>query len=214
MDHFSGIRAEKRRGTGGRRSAAVLVVATLFAASPVRASGDGGHGAPAPAPAAPAVEAPPPPPPPRPPPPPPPKLDGPIAAEAPRPRIPWLADPFTGFAIGGYDPVAYFSEERPVLGERAFEWEWQGTTWRFANAGNLAAFRDAPEVYAPLFAGRCAFAVSQGRPTEGSPLVAAIVGGRLLFFADPTARAAFMTAPERLLTAALSRWPSVSADLP
>jgi hypothetical protein len=227
MHHFSGIRAETRRRTGSQwrsrggalsplfrgRLATVLVVAALLSGG--RAEASGGHD-PAPAPAAPAAAEPPPPPPPkpRPPPPPPPKLDGPIAAEAPKPRIEWLADPFTGFALGGYDPVAYWTEGRPVLGQAAFEFAWQGTTWRFANVGNLAAFRAAPEVYAPLFAGRCAFAVSQGRPTEGSPLFPAFVGGRLLLFADATARAAFMLAPDRLLSTAIGRWPELAADLP
>lgn len=233
MDHFSGIRAETRRGTGAHRPRAGgvpcldlrrrairvllagLVATVAFAGDRAAASGGGGHDpAPAPAPA-PAAEPPPPPPPkPRPPPPPPPKLDGPIAAEAPKPRIDWLADPYTGFALGGYDPVAYWTEGRPVLGRADFEYAWQNTTWRFANVGNLAAFRNAPETYAPLFAGRCAFAVSQGRPTEGSPLYPAIVGGRLLLFADATARAAFMLAPDRLLSTAIARWPEVSADLP
>jgi hypothetical protein len=214
MQHSSGNRAATRRRCGSRRFArsGAAVLLSLVLVGPVAASGGGHDEAPPPAPA---VEAPPsPPPPPRRPPPPPPTLDGPIAAPAPIPRIRWLEDPFTGLAIGGYDPVQYFLSGRPVLGRRDFEYDWQGTTWRFENAGDLAAFRESPEVYAPLFAGRCAFGIAQGRPAEGSPLVHAIVAGRLLLFADATSRAAFMTDPGRLLEAALTRWPTLSADLP
>jgi hypothetical protein len=30
-----------------------------------------------------------------------------------------------GVAIKGYDPVAYFSEGRPVKGRKEFSWEWK-----------------------------------------------------------------------------------------
>src|SRR5438270_5223436 len=41
-----------------------------------------------------------------------------------------------GAAIGGHDPVAYFTEQRPVLGSAAYSAEWSGATWRFASAAN------------------------------------------------------------------------------
>ncbi|MEM6491045.1 MAG: hypothetical protein AAF684_03975, partial [Pseudomonadota bacterium] len=39
-----------------------------------------------------------------------------------------------GLAIEGYDPVAYFTQQAAVEGDDAFETEWNGATWRFANA--------------------------------------------------------------------------------
>jgi len=171
------------------------------------------HAAP-PAPVAEPAPAAAPPPPPSPERPPPPKLNGPIAAPAPRARTIWLADATTGRALGGYDPVGYFLEGRPTLGDPDRQWDWQGVAWLFRDEGTLAAFRDAPEVYAPLFGGRCAFAVSQGRPAEGSPQYFLVHHGKLLLFADAPARAAFLLDPDRLLAEAERRWPAMRADLP
>ena len=45
-----------------------------------------------------------------------------------------------GIAIGGYDPVAYFTEGHPVAGSANFELRWSGATWRFASAASRARF--------------------------------------------------------------------------
>lgn len=219
MHEFSGNRAETRPKPGERprlgRFVAGVALA-LLAGSPGLAADHGApaadHAAPPPASAVP--ESPPPPPPPAAVRPPPPKLDGPIAAAMPRPRLTWIIDPVTGRAFGGYDPVAYFLEGRPTMGDPDLQFDWQGATWLFQDEGTLAAFRDAPEVYAPRFGGRCAFAASQGRAVEGSPQLFLIHRGRLLFFADPTAKAAFLLDPDRLLAEAERRWPKILADLP
>ncbi|MCP4208688.1 MAG: YHS domain protein [Shimia sp.] len=65
-------------------------------------------------------------------------------------------------AINGYDPVAYFTEEKPVEGSPANLADWNGATWRFASAQNAAKFQANPETYAPRFGGYCAYAASKG----------------------------------------------------
>lgn len=67
-----------------------------------------------------------------------------------------------GVAIGGYDPVAYFSLGKPTLGSEQFSYMWQGTNWRFASAENRDAFAAKPELYAPQYGGYCAYAMSGG----------------------------------------------------
>lgn len=224
MDQSSGIRAKTRRkrddarirGVARRLPPTPFVLAlalALFPAAPALASG--GHDAPLPA-AAPPEPPPPPPPPPEPRKPPPdvrPPIDGPIAAPAPKPRVRFLADQSIGVALGGYDPVQYFLGDRPVMGSDRFQYDWSATTWWFRDEGDMAAFRAAPEVYAPLFAGRCVFAVARGWPREGSPLHHLVWRGRLLLFADATSRIAFLADPDRLLAEAEKRWPTIAADL-
>lgn len=221
MDQFSGIRAKRRRKRDRRRAIAptaargVALVVALALAAPEPVLASGGHDAPPPAAAAPAPP-PPPPPPPEPRKPPPdvrPPIDGPIAAPAPKARVRFLADAATGVALGGYDPVLYFLDDRPRMGTAHFQTDWGGTTWWFVNEGDLAAFRAAPEVYAPAFAGRCVFAVARGWPAEGSPLHHLVWRGRLLLFADATSRVAFLADPDRLLAEAERRWPTIAADL-
>jgi hypothetical protein len=50
-----------------------------------------------------------------------------------------------GTAVGGYDPVAYFRDGKPVKGSAQFTLIHQGATWRFASAADRDAFRAAPE---------------------------------------------------------------------
>ena len=64
-----------------------------------------------------------------------------------------VADPHTGLALYGLDPVTYFTEGEPKAGESAFEYQFGGVIWRFVNEGNRAAFVANPEIYAPRFGG-------------------------------------------------------------
>ena len=41
--------------------------------------------------------------------------------------------------LAGHDVVAYFTEGGPVTGSRTHSVMWNGATWHFANAANLAA---------------------------------------------------------------------------
>ena len=76
---------------------------------------------------------------------------------------------WTGVAIKGYDPVAYFTEKMPVKGNSDFEYEWSGAKWRFASARNLEMFKGNPEKYAPQYGGFCAYGVANGYLVKVDP---------------------------------------------
>lgn len=84
-----------------------------------------------------------------------------------------------GVAVGGYDPVAYFSEKKPVQGKADIALVHDGATWRFASAANRDAFKANPAKYAPQYGGHCAWAVSQGYTAKGDPLAWTVADGRL-----------------------------------
>jgi len=86
---------------------------------------------------------------------------------------------FSSLAVSGYDPVAYFTEGKPVEGRSDFEYEWNGATWRFVDQNNLDTFKANPEVYAPQFGGYCAWAVAQGSTASSDPDAWRIVDGKL-----------------------------------
>ncbi len=67
-----------------------------------------------------------------------------------------------GIAIGGWDTVAYFTENMAVAGSEEFSHEWSGATWLFSSAEHRDLFAADPEAYAPKFGGWCAYALSQG----------------------------------------------------
>lgn len=82
-------------------------------------------------------------------------------------------------AVGGYDPVAYFTDGRPVRGTTQHRITHQGYEYRFASAEHLAAFRANPSRYLPQYGGYCAWAVSQGYTASGDPNHWRIVEGKL-----------------------------------
>src|SRR5262245_22512346 len=61
-------------------------------------------------------------------------------------------------ALGGYDPVSYFSGN-PQKGEAANKAAYKGATYYFASAENAAKFKANPAAYAPQYGGYCAWAV-------------------------------------------------------
>ena len=84
-----------------------------------------------------------------------------------------------GKAIRGYDPVAYFTQGKPVEGDSDFTHEWMDAKWYFASAANREAFAKNPERYAPQYGGYCAWAVSQNYTASTDPDAWKIVDGKL-----------------------------------
>jgi YHS domain-containing protein len=84
-----------------------------------------------------------------------------------------------GLAIAGYDPVAYFTDGKPVAGSSELTTEWQGATWRFASAAHRDQFVAEPAKYAPQYGGYCAWAVSQNYTASIDPDAWKIVDGKL-----------------------------------
>lgn len=120
---------------------------------------------------------------------------------------------FTGLAINGFDPVAYFVDGAPVPGLREFE-AWQdGVVWRFRNEGNRASFLAHPEVYGPQFGGYDPVDVARGVTVAGNPLFWEVVGERLYLFAFEANRDAFAADPQSFLAKASARWPALEQGL-
>ena len=86
---------------------------------------------------------------------------------------------FTGVAIKGYDPVAYFTVGKPTKGDSDFSFDWNGAEWRFATAANRDLFKADPVKYAPQYGGYCAWAVSRGYTAGIDPDAWKIVNQRL-----------------------------------
>lgn len=115
----------------------------------------------------------------------------------------------SGVAVGGYDPVAYFSEKRPVKGSSTFELKHKGVTWRFASRGNLEKFRANPAAFAPKYGGYCAWAVSQGYTAQGDPQYWRIVDGKLYLNYDATVQKRWEKDIPGFIRKAEANWPKV-----
>lgn len=95
-------------------------------------------------------------------------------------------------AVGGNDPVAYFTKSTPTPGDPAQTHVYEGATYRFASAANRVAFIADPAKYAPQFGGHCAWAASQGRLAGPDPAIWRIVDGKLYLNCSKEAEAKWL----------------------
>ncbi|MGL4496024.1 MAG: YHS domain-containing (seleno)protein [Beijerinckiaceae bacterium] len=141
------------------------------------------------------------------------------APEAPRtlPTLPQPAlhptanDAHTGLALGGFDPVAYFTDRKAVTGTAELETVVNGETWRFAQVANQKIFTARPDQFRPRFGGFDAESVARGAVVNADPTIFLIVGDALYLFRTAEARSAFASQPE-MQAQAEAKWPSIKGD--
>lgn len=127
----------------------------------------------------------------------------------------WASEPpvYTGLVsntgAGGYDTVSYFEEGMPVEGSTRYTADYQGATWRFASADNLARFQANPERYVPAYGGYCAWAVSQGYLAKGDPKHWSIRHGRLFLNFNQSVQASWLKNTDELINRADANWPAI-----
>jgi hypothetical protein len=124
-----------------------------------------------------------------------------------------IVNRFSGLAIEGYDPVAYFADARPLAGLPDFEASEAGAVWRFRNEGNRASFVAHPDIYGPQFGGYDPIDLARGVTYAGNPRFWLISGQRLYLFGSEESRDAFAADPQHFLQDANSRWPKLEQDL-
>jgi len=124
-----------------------------------------------------------------------------------------VVDRHTGLAIGGYDPVAFFTDGKPVEGSATFEFRYAGAIWHFSNIGNRDAFADRPDIYMPRFGGYDPTIVARGVATPGNPNVWLIAEQQLFLFYDHDHLEKFVADSSHLLAEAERQWPTVTYTL-
>jgi|SRR5580692_6756804 YHS domain-containing protein len=88
-----------------------------------------------------------------------------------------------GVAIKGYDPVAYFLQDKAVKGKKDWSTFYQGVTYYFASASDRDEFKKDPSRYEPQYGGWCAFAMGKdGSKVDVDPGTFKITGGKLFLF--------------------------------
>ncbi|GAB5522665.1 MAG: YHS domain-containing (seleno)protein [Roseivirga sp.] len=87
-----------------------------------------------------------------------------------------------GLAIQGYDPVAYFTENKAVEGKETIKHTANGVTYRFASEANKKLFTTDPKKYEPAYGGYCAYAMADGDKVRIDPETFKVKDGRLFLF--------------------------------
>jgi YHS domain-containing protein len=117
-----------------------------------------------------------------------------------------------GKAIRGYDPVAYFTEEKAVEGSAAHTHEYQGATWQFVSAENREKFIADPQAYAPAYGGYCAWAVANNYTAPIDPDARSIRDGKLYLNYSKVVRARWGFDKSGNIEAADRNWPNLRGD--
>ena len=85
-----------------------------------------------------------------------------------------------GLALQGYDPVAYFTDNKAIEGTPKFRSRYKGAIYQFASADHKAMFDAAPAKYEPQFGGYCGYAASINRLSPIDPKIFQVLDGRLV----------------------------------
>ena len=114
-----------------------------------------------------------------------------------------------GVAIQGYDPVAFFTDHRPVKGDAHFQSQYRGAKYYFATAEHKATFDREPAKYEPQFGGFCAYGASRGKTVPVKIETWEILNGRLILQYDLDVKSKFDKDPQGTLKKADENWPGL-----
>lgn len=117
-----------------------------------------------------------------------------------------------GVIIEGYDPVAYFTDNKPVKGASKFSAEYNGATYWFASAENEQLFKSQPQKYAPQYGAFCGYAVSIGKLRPVDPAIFQIENGRLILQHTREAYDLFNKDLKTSIEKADENWPGIVAN--
>ncbi len=127
----------------------------------------------------------------------------------------WAATPGIanedGLAIKGYDPVAYWTEGRPLKGDLLVTYRWGGVEWRFSSSANRDLFIQNPEKFLPQFGGYCSYGMSLGRPLQPDPTQWRIVQDKLYLHNNANALQRWVQDIPGMIAKANDNWPKVKA---
>jgi hypothetical protein len=124
-----------------------------------------------------------------------------------------IVNRFTGLAIEGFDPVAYFADARPMVGRPDYEASEAGAVWRFRNEGNRDCFIAHPDIYGPQFGGYDPIDLARGVTYAGNPRFWLVSEKRLYLFGREENRDSFAADPQAVLQEARARWPELEQGL-
>lgn len=86
-------------------------------------------------------------------------------------------------AIQGYDPVAYFTSNKAIKGNKQFAASAEGVTYYFSSAANKELFVKDYKKYEPQYGGWCAYAMgATNEKVEIDPETFKIDNGKLYLF--------------------------------
>lgn len=110
----------------------------------------------------------------------------------------------------GYDPVAYFTDGKPVRGRHTLAASHEGRTYYFASAEHRAAFAAGPAKYEPQYGGFCSDGAPYAVKLGSDPTQFEVRDGRLFIFGDILGREMWLLDPAGNIAHADQLWPAIA----
>lgn len=86
-------------------------------------------------------------------------------------------------ANGGYDLVAYFTDNAAEKGNTEYTADYHGVKYQFSSGDHQRLFEASPEKYLPVCDGYCAWGVAEkGKKVPVNPMTYKIIDGKLYLF--------------------------------
>jgi YHS domain-containing protein len=111
-----------------------------------------------------------------------------------------------GVILKGYDPVAYFKQNKAVKGDAKYSSSYGGATYYFASSADKAEFDRSPAKYAPQYGGFCASSMSKRKLKDIDPNVFAVYKDKLYVCSSPKAKKSFFSDPDTNVKKADANW--------
>jgi YHS domain-containing protein len=112
----------------------------------------------------------------------------------------------------GYDPVSYFTDNKPAKGNAGFSVEYRGATYWFTSLQHKELFQKNPATYAPQYGAFCGYAVSIGKLRPVDPNIFQIENGRLILQHTKEAYDLFNKDLKKSIEKADENWPDIVAN--
>jgi len=116
-----------------------------------------------------------------------------------------------GIALSGYDPVAFFTEKKPVLGKPSIKSVNKGAVYLFSSPENKIKFDNAPESYLPQNGGFCTVSASMGKIAKIEIETWSIVGNKLYLQKNQSAKRMWDKDPPNYIKKSAEKWPGLVA---
>jgi YHS domain-containing protein len=114
-----------------------------------------------------------------------------------------------GIALGGYDPVAYFTQHKAVPGQSGYCFVYQGVIYQFASKANQEMFQQEPAAYEPVYGGWCAYGTADGHKAPTDPQAWAVKDGKLYLNYSKQVQQTWKKDPQAYILKADHNWPQL-----
>ncbi|TNF70122.1 MAG: YHS domain-containing protein [Gammaproteobacteria bacterium] len=109
-------------------------------------------------------------------------------------------------AIGGYDPVSYFTMHKAIKGKKDIVYNYHGATWHFSSEDNKTLFIRNPTMYLPQYGGYCAYAMHYGFIVSSDPQAWSIINDKLYLNYSKSVREKWLKHSKEYIQSADKEW--------